>query len=152
MDEGHRNFLYSDRGSHSYIPLCLLQPLPFQAVTTKHYKKTCFLPLAIRHVYGHCTRGELLATCKWPRKYTWRIQMTLITQLAACILIHVAKWPRVLKYTCLTISRMYFNTRGHLATCIKKYTWLTIGRVYFNTHGHLATSIKIHVAKCFFFF
>jgi hypothetical protein len=55
-----------------------------------HYKKNCFSPIAGRHVYGHCTRGELLAACKSPRKYTRPTRLRLTAQLAACIIIHVA--------------------------------------------------------------
>jgi hypothetical protein len=83
-----------------------LNLLMFIQTSSKKYtlQKKCFLPLAIRHVYGHCTRGELLATCKWPRKYTWWIRVTLIAQLAVCILIRAANWPRVLLYTRPTVK------------------------------------------------
>jgi hypothetical protein len=72
-----------------------------------HYKKHCKSPLAVRHVYSHCTRGELLATCKWPRKYTWRINVTLTAQLAACINVHAANWPQYKIYIYIYI--FYIN-------------------------------------------
>jgi len=62
----------------------------------KKKKKKGVWPLAVRHVYGHCTRGELLATCKWPHKYTWWIRLTLTAQLATCIL-HVANMAACIK-------------------------------------------------------
>jgi hypothetical protein len=99
-----------------------------------HYKKICFSPLAVRYMYGHCTRGELFATCKWPRKYTWWIRVTLTAQLVTCILIHAATWPRVLKYA-RPIVRHVINTCGHMfATCILDV-------------ANIAAYILIHVAK-----
>jgi len=52
-----------------------------------HYKNLCNLPLAFRHVYGHCTRGEQLDTCKW---------------------------PRVLMYAWLTVGHVYINIRDKI--------------------------------------
>jgi hypothetical protein len=64
---------------------------------------------------------------------------------ATCILIHVANWPRVLKYTWPTVQLVStgFTTCIYVATC----TWPTVRHVYSDrTRGEL------QVAKIFFFF
>jgi len=98
-------------------PFCLICGVAVETtghILWSHYKKNCFSPLAGRHVYGHCTRGELLAACKSPRKYTRPTRLRLTAQLAACILIRAANWPRVLKYTRQTVGRVYYYTRGNM--------------------------------------
>jgi hypothetical protein len=91
-------FIYLKGFMHWSWPVLCQGNLQFNLIVTWlgcTTKKNVFLPLTIRHVYGHCTRDELVATCKWPRKYTWWIRVTLFAQLTACILIRAANWPRV---------------------------------------------------------
>jgi len=68
-------FFFLEKGEVHQIRDILLLYLPyiyypfffFKSSTWKnineHYKKLNNLPLAFRHVYGHCTRGEQSATC-----------------------------------------------------------------------------------------
>jgi hypothetical protein len=71
--------------------------LVYTSCTSHYKKKNRFSPLAVRHVYGHCTRGELLATCKWSRKYTWWIRLTLTAQLATWWIISCTNFKILIK-------------------------------------------------------
>jgi hypothetical protein len=112
----------------------------------------------------HCnTRFHLSATCinvhvadmlRGLNPRDWRVRQVY--------LMHVAMWKRVsctrvclsatcINYTRLTGKHVYWDTRGHTATCIRYtcltcqprvyYMWLTGKHVYWDTHGTLATCI-----------
>jgi hypothetical protein len=83
----HRRFLRSSNPFRILYPRACVLLWSHASSTTK---KNCILPLSFRHVYGHNTRGEQFATCKWPR-------------------VRLMSDPGVTK---CTFCRVYHNTRG----------------------------------------
>jgi hypothetical protein len=48
------------------------------------------------------------------------------------------------------VCHVYWRTRGRQSAACTKYTRLTVSRVYCDTRGIVAACISVHAAKCAF--